>query len=63
MQSHDGAIHILPALPDSWSEGTISGLKARGGFEIAMQWSENKPEKVTIQSYLGESAEYAHIIP
>jgi len=53
MQSHDGAIHILPALPDSWSEGTISGLKARGGFEIAMQWSENKPEKVTIQSYLG----------
>jgi len=53
MQSHDGAVHILPALPEPWTEGEITGLKARGGFEIDIKWNQNKPEEVIITSLLG----------
>ncbi|RXG32402.1 glycoside hydrolase family 95 protein [Leeuwenhoekiella marinoflava] len=53
MQSHAGAVHILPALPDAWRQGKITGLKARGGFEVAVEWTENKPEKIEIKSALG----------
>ncbi|MTH17654.1 glycoside hydrolase family 95 protein [Flavobacterium sp. LC2016-01] len=55
MQSSDDAIHLLPALPDSLKEvGTISGLKARGGFEIKeMKWKNGKLIAVSIQSNLG----------
>jgi alpha-L-fucosidase 2 len=54
MQSADGALNLLPALPDAWSAGTITGLRARGGFEIvSMQWKGGKLAKVTIKSTLG----------
>ncbi|MCM1505035.1 MAG: glycoside hydrolase family 95 protein [Muribaculum sp.] len=53
IQSHDGALHILPALPDSWTEGSVDGLLARGGFETGITWSDNKPTKTTIKSNLG----------
>ena len=55
MQSSDGAIHLLPALPDVWSAGgRISGLRARGGFEIVnMEWKNEKIIKVVIKSALG----------
>lgn len=53
MQSHEGVIDLLPALPDAWPEGSISGLCARGGFELALVWKEKKLTRVEILSKSG----------
>ena len=54
LQSADGAVHLLPALPDQWAKGSISGIKARGGFLIQeLQWKNGRIHRVVIKSLLG----------
>ncbi len=55
LQSHLGHIHLLPALPDSWKTGEISGICARGGFELSLSWADGKLKKGEVRSLLGNS--------
>lgn len=54
VQSHDGAVHLLPALPDVWQEGTLKGIRCRGGFTIdQMTWEKGELQTLRIRSSLG----------
>ncbi len=53
LQSHDQSVHLLPARPSKWAQGEVVGLKARGGFEVDIKWSEGKIETAVIKSALG----------
>ncbi len=53
VQSHDGEIVLLPALPAAWSEGDVSGLRARGGFSIDMAWRDGRVTECRVTSTCG----------
>jgi alpha-L-fucosidase 2 len=56
VQSTAETIYLLPALPGAWAQGSVSGLKARGGFELELKWSEGKLNEVKISSKAGGEA-------
>ena len=50
MQSGNGQIELLPALPEQWKDGSVSGLCARGGYEVAFEWKDGKVRDCSIKA-------------
>jgi len=63
LQSQNGEIELLPALPDAWPDGSIKGIKARGNFEVAIDWKKGKLSKAIIKSNMGGNCRLRTPIP
>jgi len=63
LQSHDNAVHLLPALPNAWSEGEVKGLQARGAFTVDMSWSDGQLQQATIVSKTGGTLRLRSYVP
>ena len=63
LQSHDGAVHLLPALPDAWQQGEVKGLRARGGFIVSMKWEKGMLQSGTVRSTIGGTLRLRSYVP
>ena len=63
VQSHDGALHLLPALPKAWTEGEVSGLRARGGFIVDISWADSQLQHATIHATIGGKLRLRSYLP
>ena len=63
LQSHDGAVHLLPALPEQWKKGSVKGLVARGSFVVDIEWDGSQLSKARIISRRGGTLRLRSYIP
>jgi len=63
IQSHRGFVHLLPALPPGWSNGTVTGLRAQGGFEVDMRWTDGQLMRARVTSTAGETCRLKSPVP
>ena len=63
VQSHDGAVHLLPALPDEWKSGEVKGLRARGGFFVNEAWKDGRLTKAEVSSTIGGTLRLRSYVP
>ena len=50
LQSHLNELHLLPALPDEWTQGSVTGLRARGGYTLSMEWKDSQLVSAVIKA-------------
>lgn len=56
VQSHMGYIHLLPALPAAWKDGSVKGMRVRGGYELDMDWKDGKPTRLVVRGVSNDAS-------